>query len=161
MKGRRKFHIRTYVVVLEKLHSDELFETYIFNRHEVRIAGEPVPENEDHRDRKSHITNGGESSKTERILLEDIEELEIRGLKDKLELFVATSFCRDLVRDVAGRIRMSADDSYGATCKFALAGLDLMVTDDNRIYLLEVNSNPIAPRKETLTDKFKEHLTGF
>ena len=160
--GRRKFHIRTYVVILETLWSPNLLETYIFNRHEVCVAGVPVPENDTDRNREANITNGALSSSTERLLLDDVEELASRGLKDKIELFVATTFGADLVRDIAGRIRVSArNDSNDIIQKFAVAGLDLMVTEDNRIYLLEVNLNPSAPPEDSVSESFKEHLKGF
>jgi hypothetical protein len=161
IKGRRKFHLRTYVVVVEDLYSEQLLETFIYKRHEVRIAPVPVPENETTRDGKVHITNGSLSNQTERVLLSDVEELTSLGMVDKLELFVATCFGKDLVRDIAGRIRVSADESNGATCKFAVAGLDLMVSEDGRIYLLELNSNPAAPREENCTESFKKHLQGY
>jgi hypothetical protein len=162
IKGRRKFHIRTYVVILEKLWSEELLEAFIFDRHEVRIAGQPVPEDDSERNREVHITNGALSTTTERVLLTDVEELVNRGLVDKVELFVATAFGKDFVLDIAGRIRVNADDaSDGTIQKFAIAGLDLMVTEDNRIYLLEVNANPAAPPEHTVSEPFKEHLQGF
>lgn len=160
IKGRRKFHIRTYVVVLEMLYSPDLLEAFIFNRHEVRIAGLPVPVEEVDRDRGIHITNGGLTDSTERILLDEVEELTSRGMKEKIELFVGTTFGKDIIQDMAGRIRVSANDCPTA-CKFAVAGLDLMVTEDNRIYLLEVNANPAAPREATVTGRFKTHLQGF
>lgn len=161
IKDRRKFHIRTYVVILEMIYSPDLLEAFIYNRHEVRIAGVPVPEGEgSSRDPQIHITNGALTDTTERILLDEVEELGGRGLQEKIELFVATTFGSDLYQDIAGRIRVSAGEKR-SICKFAVAGLDLMVTEDNKIYLLEVNSNPAAPKESTVTAQFKQHLEGF
>lgn len=160
VKGRRKFHIRTYVVVLEKLYSPEVVDIYLFNRHEVRIAGTAVAEGDQSRDPQAHITNGAMSSTTERVLIDDVPELTDRGMKEKIEQFVATTFGKDLIRDIAGRVRVNTGDASGA-CKFAVAGLDLMVTESGRIYLLEVNVNPSAPSEDTVTSQFKEHLQGF
>ncbi|GAX22129.1 hypothetical protein FisN_6Hh378 [Fistulifera solaris] len=161
IRGNRKFHIRTYVLIIEHLEWTDLLETFVYNRHEVRVAGVPVPQGEQGRDRTVHITNGALSNGTERLLLDEVDELKDMGLKEKVELFVATTFGRDLVKDIAGRIRVTADDSNPNVRKFVVAGLDLMVTESGRIYLLEVNVNPAAPKESTLSDKFKDHLIGF
>lgn len=161
IRGNRKFHIRTYVLIIEHLEWTDLLEAFVYNRHEVRVAGVPVQEGAEGRDRTVHITNGALSSGTERLLLDDVDELKQLGLKEKIELFVATTFGRDLVKDIAGRIRVSADDSNPNVRKFVVAGLDLMVTESGRIYLLEVNVNPSAPQESTITEKFKDHLVGF
>jgi hypothetical protein len=161
--GRRKFHLRTYVVVVEKLHSEDLFETFVYNRHEVRIASEPVPEEETgNRDRTAHITNGGYSKQTERVLLHEEPELAEKGLQAKLETFVAQAFQQHFAPDMLRRVSLSQDEGASpAVRKFAVAGLDLMVTDDLRIYLLEVNVNPASPPADAISAGFKNHLVGF
>ena len=45
--------------------------------------------------------------------------------------------------------------------KFAVAGLDLMLTEDNQVFLLEVNVNPAAPPPEIVSENFTKHLEGF
>jgi Tubulin-tyrosine ligase family len=161
VSNHRKFHIRTYVVIVEKLHDDDLVDIYVFNRHEVRIAGQPVDASATNRDRLSHITNGALSDTTERCLVEDMEELKSRGIKEKTEIFVASLFVKHLLSDIRRRISISAQQEPSSASKFAVAGLDLMVTESNRIFLLEVNSNPAAPPAEMVTENFKNHLTGF
>lgn len=156
--GRRKFHLRTYVVVVEKLHSEDLLETFVYNRHEVRIASEPVPEEDTgNRNRTAHITNGGFSKETERVLLH--EEPELEGLQAKLETFVAQAFQQHFAPDMLRRVSLSQDSA--AVRKFAVAGLDLMVTEDLRLYLLEVNVNPASPPADAISEGFKTHLVGF
>lgn len=162
--GRRKFHIRTYVVILEKLAHPDLLDVYIFNRHEVRIAGKSVLENETERDPLAHITNGSLSPTTERVLLDEVEELTSRNLQNKTEIFVAEVFGKHLLPDIERRISLSDrqdPDQTGMIRKFAVAGLDIMVTEDNRLFLLEVNANPAAPQEASISDSFKEHLKGF
>ena len=162
VKDRRKFHIRTYVVVIEKPHSPELLETYIFNRHEIRIAGVPLAESESERDPLAHITNGALSNSTERVLIDSLDELKSRNLKAKTEAFVAETFGKHLQPDLARRINTSRNEEPNSTIrKFALAGLDIMVTEDNQIFLLEVNVNPAAPSESTVDEPFKEHLKGL
>jgi len=162
VKERRKFHIRTYLVVVEKLHSPELLETYIFNRHEIRIAGVPVAENESDRDPIAHITNGALSGTTERVLMNTIEELTKRQLQKKTEVFVAETFGKYLQPDLARRINISRNEEPNSPIrKFAVAGLDLMVTENNDIYLLEVNVNPAASPEATVDEPFKDHLKSL
>jgi hypothetical protein len=163
IKGRRKFHIRTYVAIIEKTNLPDAVQVYIFSRHEVRIAGVPVAENENSRDPISHITNGALSTSTERVLLSEVEELTSRGFPKKLEIFVAELFGKHLLPDLTRRVNASAreDEMNGMIRKFGVAGLDLMVTEDGRLYLLEVNSNPAAPPENTVKGTFVEHLEGF
>jgi hypothetical protein len=120
-------------------------------------------EETDNRDRSAHITNGAGSSKTERCLLQDEPELTERDLQNKVETFVAKTFAQHLNPDIARRVSISAsqDDGPARVRKFAIAGLDIMVTEDGRLYLLEVNVNPAAPPLETLGEGFQSHLVGF
>lgn len=167
VKNRRKFHIRSYLVIMEKLNHPDIVDIFIFNRHEMRIAGISVPENDDERDPVSHITNGALSDLTERVLLHEEDELASRDLQKKTEVFVAETFGKHLLPDITRRVNLCAQqlaqegDTNSSIRKFAIAGLDIMVTEDNKIFLLEVNSNPAAPREATIDDTFKEHLKGF
>ena len=141
-------------------------DLYIFNRHAIRIARVPVPENESERDPVSHITNRTLSNPSERVLLHEVDELTSRNLQAKTEIFVAETFGKYLLPDMARRIHLSVTEEPPEVNgmmirKFAIAGLDIMVTEDNRIYLLEVNANPAAPPEATVSDSFKEHLQGF
>jgi hypothetical protein len=179
IRDRRKFHIRTYVVCVETNvlltepldgeEEEDLMKIFIYNRHEIRIASEPVPASEEEesgeRDRGAHITET-----FDRKLLQDEPELIKRNLNTKVESFVAKAFDA-LLPDIERRVAMSAsvldeenDNSGGCMVlphKFAIAGLDLMVTEDERIYLLEVNVNPSAPPSETVQPGFQSHVTGF
>jgi hypothetical protein len=160
----RKFHIRTYVVAVENLDHPDLVDVFVYNRHEVRVAGVPVPpDGGTERDRKAYITNGALSTTTQRVLIDQVEELMSRNLKSATEAFVAETFGKHLLPDFGGRVRCTQLDNDGPTPirKFAMAGLDLMVTEDNRLYLLEVNANPAAPRENTITEDFANHLKGF
>jgi hypothetical protein len=163
IKDRRKFHIRSYMVIVEKLGHPDLMDLYVFNRHEIRIAGMSIPKDSTERNRLSHITNGALSTETERVLLTEIEELTRRQLQQKTKVFIAETFGKYLLPDIVRRISVSSQepDANGFIRKFAVAGLDIMVTEDNRIYLLEVNSNPASPPLATLSSTFQKHLEGF
>jgi hypothetical protein len=140
----------------------DLLELFIFNRHEVRVAGTPVPEDESGRDPSAHITNGAASVSSERLLLDEVPELTGRNMQDVIETFIASIFGKHLLSDITRRIGFSlTQDETSNVKRFALAGLDLMITDDNQIFLLEANVNPAAPREETVTPEFTDHLTGF
>ena len=155
IRDQRKFHLRSYVVVMEQPEREELVEVFVCRRHEVIVAGKATDATAaETRDPAAHITNA--SSNSERLLLEQIPELVERNhqLQGKLERFLADTFGRRLLPDMARRVHY-----YGGTVstaaipsditlrKFTLAGLDLMVTADYRIFLLEVNVNPVAPCK--------------
>lgn len=165
INGTHKFHIRTYLVVVENLSHPDLLEMFVYNRHEVRIASTPVTDDPADRDRMAHITNGSSSKTERRELLENVPELESRGLKDKLETFVAATFGLHLLPDILGRVKYAAsqdnDGVNNMVRKFAVAGVDTMICSDDRIYLLEVNVNPSAPPENLVDTLFRSHLTGF
>lgn len=163
IKDRRKFHVRTYVSVIEMLHLPEMLDIFLYKRHEIRMAGVPVQDESGERDRLAHITNAALSQTTECVLLHQVPELMQRGLQEKIETFVAEVFGQHFLPDIQRRVSQAArtDSIVPPHRKFAVAGLDLMVTEDNRIYLLEVNVNPSVPPENTLADEFKDHLQGF
>lgn len=140
-------------------------DIFVHSRHEVRMAMNAVEAHSDSRDRQAHITNGSFSDKTKRDLLTNVPELADKGFQDKVETFVATTFGIHLLPDMLGRVRYSASQEESETVnvvrKFAIAGLDMMVSEDGRIYLLEVNVNPACPPPHLVDDEFKQHLTGF
>ena len=140
-----------------------MLDMYIYNQHEVRIAGTAIEEEDEDRNPLAHITNGALSNTTERVLLHEVDELVQRQIQAKTEVFVAETFGKHLLQDIARRINVSSADpeANGVTNKFALAGLDIMVTEDNSVYLLEVNANPAAPPESMVDAKFKQHLQGF
>ena len=163
IEGTHKFHLRSYLVVVENLSHPDLLEVFVYTRHEVRMASTPVVD-ETNRDRQAHITNGSNSETSKRLLLSSVPELTERGLQDKVETFIAATFGIHLLPDMLGRVKYSAgQEAEGSSLvrKFAVAGLDMMVTNDDRIYLLEVNVNPSAPPKNLVTSEFRDHLTGF
>ena len=163
--GTHKFHIRSYLVVVENLSHPDLLEMFVYNRHEVRIASTPVTNDPSDRERAAHITNGSSSVTERRELLDNVPELSNRGLKDKLETFIASTFGLHLLPDMLGRVKYAASQDTDAAStkvrKFAVAGIDTMICSDERIYLLEVNVNPSAPPESLVDPMFRDHLTGF
>lgn len=115
------------------------------------------------RDLKQYITNGAVSESSERLLLDQVEE--ISGLQSKLELFISDLFGKHLMSDISRRVYSGQGNSNDVTGlpirKFAVGGLDLMVTEEGRIYLLEVNVNPSAPKESTVDATFRSHLKEF
>jgi hypothetical protein len=97
-------------------------------------------------------------------LLNEIQELVDRNLQGKVETFAAKIFGKHFVPDLLRRVEISSSQDegiLGSVRKFAIAGLDIMVTEDERLYLLEVNVNPAAPPENTIPTLFQEHLVGF
>ncbi len=158
IRNRRKFHIRSYVIGVENWDTDDLIDTYLYKRHEVRIASEPMPVDEDDesRSKAAHVVNGAKECE----FLHETPELQ--GLQNPLELFVAQIFSKHLLQDLSRRVNMSArEETNTHAMKFVVAGLDIMVTEDKRLYLLEVNVNPIIPQPASLNEEFQTHLVGF
>jgi hypothetical protein len=167
IRNGRKFHVRTYIVVLEQPDRDDLLDIFIHNRHELRIAGAPVTEGSPDRDPLAHITNGANSTTTERVLMHTVPEIAETRLQDKVEAFVASVFAKHLLPDISRRVGFSlsqdseTDHHHAPIRRFVVAGLDLMVTVDHKIFLLEANVHPAAPPENTVDAAFREHLTGF
>ena len=141
-----------------------MVEIFVYNRQECRIAGESVKEGDTaNRERSAHITNGGLSKKSERALLHEEPELTKRNLQEKVQQFIAKTFAEHLNQDITRRVSISAneDDSAIQVKKFVVAGLDIMVTQDDRLYLLEVNVDPAAPSLNTVQGGFQDHLIDF
>lgn len=85
---------------------------------------------------------------------------ELAGQQKALELFCAKIFSH-LMPDCTRRVGYSAGEYPPDIQKFTFAGLDIMMTDDMRFYLLEVNVNPAAPPEDCVTPEFKDHLVGM
>lgn len=166
IQDNHKFHLRSYMVVVENLSHPDLLEVFIYSRHEVRLASAAVVNDPKNRSRDAHITNGSDDETSKKLLLRSIPELMERGMHRKIETFLAATFGLHLLPDMLQRVRYSvSQEESGASSnhvrKFAVAGLDMMVCSDDRIYLLEVNVNPSAPPEKLVSGEFKDHLTGF
>ncbi len=172
IRDRRKFHIRTYVVCIENVNGghdeEDIVKLFIYSQHEIRIANGSVPENETtERDRNSHVLDAA----AERTLIRSEPELVERRLDEKVELFAAQILAKHLRSDIERRLAMSVASSQEENGesrrsmphphKFVVAGLDIMVTEDERMYLLEVNVNPSAPEAETVSPDFQKYLLNF
>jgi hypothetical protein len=154
----RKFHLRTYVLANECLEEDHLVNIYIYNRHEVRSAAVAVDDAETKRDRLAHITNAAAAEGTTQQLLSEVEDL--ASQQPALEFFVARTL-NHLITDIARRVGYTAQDEPPEIQKHVLAGLDIMMTSDNRFYLLEVNVNPATPPLTAVSKSFEQHLVNF
>lgn len=162
IRDGRKFHIRTYVVLVERPENDEILDLYLYHQHEVRIAGVPVNKGDDEtgkRDPLAHITNGALSTSTERSILS--QEPELARLQPSLEVFVAQTFAKHLLTDISRRVTSNPNLPTTPIREFAVAGLDLMVTTSGRWYLLEVNVHPATPTEQMTDAPFREHLQSF
>lgn len=150
--------------MVEKLWHDDLLDVLIHNRHEVRIAGSSVNDEslEGNRDPLAHITNGASSETTERTLLTRVPEL--AHLQQELERFLAgamQSFMPDIKRRVEYSASQETSPPLADIRKFAIAGVDIVMTEEGRFYILEFNVNPAAPPQDVTSQLFKEHLVGW
>ena len=165
--GNRKFHVRTYVLIREHPTSGPVSLMYTKN-HEVRIAAQAMNETSGcqqgfpSRDRMQHITNGAGGSNTTRMILDDIPE--IRHLRGKLENFVSRLFGIDLKDEFMRRYISSTGDFRDCVVeRFLVCGLDVMIDEDENLFVLEVNRNPGVPPEHSIggMNNFKRHLVQF
>lgn len=170
------------------INNTDALDVYIYNRHEVRVASAPFhnddpahennnsvstpPDDKDsllpydsHRNRHAHITNGASSDETKRYLLHHVTEL--APISRRLELFLAQAFGRDLLPNMLTLMSLknttNSDESIDSstTAKFAFSGVDIMLDESGRFYILEVNVNPAAPPKEVIDEIFQRHLVDL
>lgn len=166
----RKFHMRTYVIIVEddgpSDDSPVQWDAYVYNRHEVRIAEmqiDHMAENASNvRDRRAHITNGASEGKTGRYVLEEVQELVELDMGQKLVSFVH-SIIQSISSDISRRINddkrsRGIDENPTNLRRMAFAGIDVMCDTNGRLYLLEVNVNPAAPPQMFVSKLFKTHL---
>jgi len=171
---RHKFHLRTYVVIFERpdttknINVAEALDVYIYTKHEVRIASVPFAHQAREesttsscstciRNRQAHITNGASSDNTKRCLLHNVKEL--AHLSEPLEFFIAKAFGCDLLPNM--RVQINQDNCDNAAAKFAFSGVDVMIDEQGKFYILEVNVNPAAPPKEVIDAMFHRHLVDL
>jgi hypothetical protein len=192
---KKKFHIRSYIVVIERTRNYDLMtnnnnlDVYIYDRHEVRVASAPFHHDDpatieksnfistpadnnasfsycgSQRNRHAHITNGASSDETKRYLLHHVAEL--APISHRLELFLAQAFGRDLlpsmltVMSINSRNVSKECTESSTVAKFAFSGVDIMLDEDGRFYILEVNVNPAAPPKDVIDVIFQRHLVDL
>jgi hypothetical protein len=122
--------------------------------------------NNNNRNPLAHITNGASSESTERTLLSAVPELS--PYQDELQVFLAKAM-QSFMADIIRRVGYSASKESTTNIlpenvdirKFAIAGVDIMMTEEGRFYVLEFNVNPAAPPEELTSPAFKEHLVGW
>jgi Tubulin-tyrosine ligase family len=159
IRNNRKFHIRSYVVAIECPEENHLVNLYLYNRHEVRIAGMAVTDvDATNRDRRAHITNGANGNTTARVLMNTVDELAEH--QHALEYFSA-KVLNHLLPDICRRVEVTRSEHPPEIHKHMLAGLDIMMTHDLKFVLLEVNVNPAAPPEINSPPDFTKHLVGF
>ena len=146
---------------------------FLYNRYDVRLAG--AAHSDDYSDRAAHITNGNKDPAAVRLVVgpEGEEgaggcpELGASGVLPKLHSWLARLFTPGLAlpppepertgsdedaEDDAGdadgraeRDRTPAAPAVGVWSQFALLGADVMVDEEGRPWLLELNHNPALP----------------
>jgi hypothetical protein len=54
-----------------------------------------------------------------------------------------------------GEAREEGDSAFG------ISGIDLMATQDGRIFVLELNASPAAAPPDTITEEHRQHCSSF
>ena len=166
----RKIHLRTYVVAVQSSSSSgggsgesrdgargEALGLFAYNRHEVRMAAASY--NDNHDDKDAHLTTGQwrrGGTVDDRTTLDAVPELQHMGLGPKV-LAAVDRLCSLLPFTANERV---PPIGVGGSA-FGLTGLDFMVTEDGRVFLLEFNASPAAPPPATVSDEHVAHLEEF
>jgi len=153
--NERKFHVRTYILI------DHSFkQIFAYDNYEVRLACSPysnIDETSD--DRNVHITNGGGTNDTMRVMMSELPQLD--GMDTNIKEFIRGLFCPPLKDYLLSR--ESPLVHQFPNCRiFSFAALDLMIDSDKRVWLLEVNARcPGAPSEGFGSGMFQKHLKTF
>mmetsp|Transcript_7526 Transcript_7526/g.11483 ORF Transcript_7526/g.11483 Transcript_7526/m.11483 type:complete len:425 (+) Transcript_7526:114-1388(+) len=170
IRDDRKFHMRSLIVAVETL-TEQVHEVnlYLFQSHEVRLAAMSSAEDENtgERCREAHITNAKTSSSAEEngnknrlFVMSEMEELQ--EYQPSLELFCASTFLQ-LLPDITRRVAYTSKEcgSSEQIQKHVLGGVDCMMTQSGKWYLLEVNKNPSCPPLAECQPSLQQHLIEF
>lgn len=155
LSGDRKFHLRAYIC------ADDLQKTlFMYPTIEVRIA-EMAYNQDDCNDRAAHITNGAGGDRIRRALAREVPELE--PMQDTLCEFIQDLLSepafREAVFDPAHRPPQREQRFTG---RFAVGALDLMIDEDGRPYILEVNArSPGCAPEGTGSPEFQAHMQAL
>ena len=165
----RKIHLRTYVIALRARGAaadrggvnGSTLEFYAYQRHEVRLAAAPM--SDDLTDKNAHLTNGvWERGGTEdpRTTLDATPELDHLNLDPKV-MAVLNKLFHSLPFSSSERGPTDSGARGGADRAFGMSGIDVMVTDEGGVYVLELNASPACAPPDTVSEEQIEHLVVF
>jgi hypothetical protein len=144
--GGYKFHLRAFIISIGGNH------TFLYKTYEVRIA--PKKWKLDFTFDGAHITNGGgaEANHERRFLIDEFEEL--KSVNEKLKAFL-----KDVVTDTPSEEKMfeEIDNSW---LPVQVMGMDIMVDEDENLFILESNHSPASPPFDNL-ERFGRHVRRF
>jgi hypothetical protein len=114
---------------------------------------------------------GRNKAKTERLVLDEISELNIAPIKTKIvEVMTRLGrvICDNHVNLLTNQaLEQKQNNGSGSLVECAIAGVDLMIdtSSDGGIYtphIVELNNNPAMPKADKLmSEKYRQHLVGF
>jgi tubulin polyglutamylase TTLL9 len=154
LNGSRKFDIRLYVMVLAGA-ANESPRAFVFDDGIVRFAAQPYNFGQNLEQHSMHLTNFSVQKGSSAMF--EGSEFEVKSSWSKiaaaLENETGTSADTLWVRmsDLLRQVVQSFNDSFlskasctstSTVCRFALFGFDVMIDDDGRPWLLEVNAQP-------------------
>jgi len=145
--GSRKFDIRMYGLLMQEPQAGP-FHAYFFNDGYVRTASEPF--SIDNLDRRLHITNDqvqrlnseyGKYEEGNKMSISDFRAFLTRGQPGPGAYSQIFSQMKAIWVDVSRAAKDHLNPRNIDHC-FELYGLDFMVDEDCRVWLLEVNTDP-------------------
>lgn len=144
--GKYKFHLRSHTIILNgKIH--------VFNSCDV-LAATHVYNNDDFTDIKSHITNVAVNkfSENHRTYISN-EFPEIHCLMSEVYKLIEKSFV--LPKKEYKQIK------YDGWNLFGILAHDILVDENGRLYLLEINNSPGMYKLEQMTERYEANIKKF
>lgn len=171
----RKIHLRTYVIALraraaaagtacnrgaEGVNNSAL-EFYAYQRHEVRLAAAAM--SDDLTDNNAQLTTGvwrRGGTVDDRTTLDVTRELDHLNLEPAV-MTVLNKLFHSLPFSSGEHVSPSDRGGVHGDRAFGMSGIDLMVTDDGGVYVLELNASPACAPPNTVSEEHIEHLVVF
>ena len=169
-RGGHKFQIRAYVAARdEHLYLYPNFEVRVPSWAEDTSISQPVSEALDF-DMKMADTCGARpynhsrvKAKTGRFMLSEIEELRGIGLEAKVTDLIMKAMLRLQPLIEAQRSKGTFPEVGGLQlCQMAVAGIDVMLSEEEVPYIVELNNNPAMPGEDKrMSEDYRRHLVTF
>ncbi len=115
-------------------------EIYMYNSIMLRISDKKFDIN--NLDNNIHVTNlhGRETTQFNQMLLENTPRLDIKSINNKIIDF-SKQYIKPLINKYVFESSKDIIEQQNLTC-YAQFGIDILITDDMKLYLLEINNSP-------------------
>ena len=170
VQGGHKFQIRAYIAVRdEHLYMYPNFEVRVPSWAEDTSTSQPVSEAVDF-DMEMTGACGARpynhsrvKAETGRFMLSEIEELKRIGVEEKVTDLIMKAMLHLQPLIEAQRSKGTFPEVSGLQlCQMAVAGIDVMLSEEEVPYIVELNNNPAMPGEDKrMSEAYRRHLITF